>query len=177
MYRMILIYGVIAGAIAIGIMSIDMVMGVHSLAIGYLVLFVTLSLIFVGIKRYRDDNLGGVIRFWTAALLGLGMAAVASLVYVIGWEIYLRSTDYAFLGQYMAADLESQRAAGVSAAELARLRGEAAATVESYNGSLLVRIAFTLAEILPVGVIVALISAALLRNSAFLPARGGAKSA
>ena len=171
MYRMMLVYGAIAGVIAIGIMSIDMSLGVHSLLIGYLVLFAAMSLIFFSIKRYRDDNLGGVIRFSTAAGLGLGIAAVASLVYVIGWEIYLWSTDYSFLGQYFTADIEAKRAAGASAAELARMRSEAAAMVDSYNSNLFVRILYTLAEVLPVGILVALISAALLRNSAFLPAR------
>lgn len=171
MVRMILVYGVIAGAIAIGVMTIDMMLGVHSLAIGYLVLFAALSLIFISIKRYRDDALGGVIRFGTAAALGLGIAAVASLVYVVGWEIYLWSTDYGFLGHYVAADIEAKRAAGASATELARLQSEGAAMVESYNGNLLVRILYTLAEVLPVGIVVALVSAALLRNSGFLPAR------
>jgi hypothetical protein len=177
MYRMILIYGAIAGAIAIGVMAIDMSLGVHSLLVGYLVLFAAMSLIFVGIKRYRDVALGGVIRFSTAAGLGLGIAAVASLIYVIGWEIYLWSTDYSFFGQYVAADLEAKRAAGVSAAELARIQSEMAPMVEQYNSQPLMRAMFSMIEIFPVGLIVALISAALLRNSAFLPARAERKAA
>jgi hypothetical protein len=168
---MMLVYGVIAGAIAIGAMSIDMELGVHSLLVGYLILLAALSLIFVGIKRYRDVALGGVIRFTTAVGLGLGIAAVASLVYVIGWEIYLWSTDYSFFGQYVGAEIEAKRAAGASAAELARIQSEMGAMVEQYNSQPLMRFMFTIIEIFPVGLVVTLVSAALLRNSRFLPAR------
>ncbi|MGZ8998081.1 MAG: DUF4199 domain-containing protein [Allosphingosinicella sp.] len=171
MLRIMLIYGALAGAIAIAVMSLNVSQGVHSLLVGYLVLFAALSLIFVSIKRYRDEALGGVIRFSTAALFGLGVAAVASLVYCLGWELFLWSTDYRFFEEYMAADLEAKRAAGATAAELAQIRAEVAPMIDQYNGQPLFRFAFTLIEILPVGIIVALISAALLRNSDFLPAR------
>jgi hypothetical protein len=172
MLRNILVYGFIAGAIAIGLMTIDMVAGIHSLAIGYLILFAALSLIFVSIKRYRDEALGGIIRFGTALKLGLGISLIASFVYVVGWEIYLWSTDYSFLEDYLAADLEARRAAGASAAELAQLRGEMAELAAQYNSQPLLRFAFTLAEILPVGLVVTFLSALLLRNSRFLAARG-----
>ncbi len=51
-------------------------------------LFVS-GVIFLGVKRYRDQELGGVIRFGTAFMLGLGIAVVASLAYVLLWEVYL----------------------------------------------------------------------------------------
>ena len=172
MYRNMLVYGGLAGAIAIAAMTIDVSMGVESLLVGYLILFAAMSLIFVSIKRYRDVALGGVIRFATAAKLGLGIAVVAGIVYVVGWELYLWSTGYTFFDHYVAAEIERQRAAGVSAAELARLSGEMAAMSAQYNSQPLLRIGYTLLEILPVGLVVALISAALLRNSGFLPARG-----
>jgi hypothetical protein len=176
MVRTMLVYGVLAGAIAIGAMTINMSTGVHSLAVGYLILFAAMSLIFVSIKRYRDVALGGVIRFTTAAKLGLGIAAVAGIVYVIGWELYLWSTNYSFFDQYIAAETETMRAGGASAAELARMQAEMSAVGVSYNNSLLMRIGFTLAEVLPVGLLVTLVSAALLRNSNFLAARGGDKA-
>ena len=171
MSRNIFIYGIIAGAIAIAAMTINVSAGVHSLVVGYLVLFAAMSLIFVSIKRYRDVELGGVIRFATAATLGLGIAAVAGIVYVIGWELFLWSTDYSFFNEYVAADIERQRAAGVKAAELAQSSREMAALAEQYNSQPLLRFGFTLVEVLPVGLVVTLISASLLRNSEFLPAR------
>jgi len=176
MYRNILVYGAIAGAIAIGAMTVNVSNGIHSLLVGYLVLFVALSLIFVGIKRYRYVELGGVIRFGTASAIGLGIAVVASIVYVICWELYLWSTDFSFFEHFNAAQIEEKRAAGASAAEIAQASRELAEIADSYNNNLLLRIGFTLAEVLPVGLVVTLISAALLRNSNFLPARGGDKA-
>ena len=177
MYRTMLVYGGLAGAIAIGAMTINMSAGVHSLLVGYLILLAALSLIFIGIKRYRDVALGGVIRFSTAFGVGIGIALVASVVYVLVWEIYLASTDYAFMDEYVRATIESERAGGATAAELARMQAEMTAMGDSYNASLPMRIGFTLLEILPVGLLITLVSAALLRNSRFLAARDGMRQA
>lgn len=173
MFRNMLVYGGLAGAIAIAAMVANMSTGVHSLLVGYLILFTALSMIFVGIKSYRDRQLGGVIRFSTAFGVGIGIALVASLIYVMVWEIYLAATDYSFMGDYVRAMVEEKRAEGATAAEIARMQSEMTAMGESYNNSLLMRIAFTLLEILPVGLLITLVSAALLRNSRFLAARGG----
>ena len=172
MVRILLVFGGLAGAIAIAAMLVNMSTGVHSLVVGYLILFTALSLIFVGIKTYRDRALGGVIRFSTAFGVGIGIALVASVLYVVVWEIYLAATDYVFMDQFAHAMVEEERAKGASAADLARMQSDMAAMAESYNNSLLMRIGFTLLEILPVGLLVTLVSAALLRNSRFLAARG-----
>jgi hypothetical protein len=87
--------------------------------IGYLIMIVALSLVFVGIKRYRDRELGGVIKFGTAFLLGLGITAVASVIYVVGWEINLSLTDYAFADDYARSVIAGKQAAGVAGEELA----------------------------------------------------------
>ena len=173
MYRTMLMFGGLAGAIAIAGMTINVSVGVHSLLIGYLILFASLSLIFVAIKTWRDRELGGVIGFSTALGLGVGITLVASLVYVVVWEIYLNATDFAFFDDYMRAMVEEKRAEGESASKIAEFQAEMAAISDSYNNSLLMRIGFTLLEIVPVGLLVTLVSAALLRNSRFLPARGG----
>ncbi len=97
MKRTIWLYGSISGAVIIGSMIVTM--NVAALAdsewLGYLTMIVALSVIFLAVKRYRDQELGGVIRFGTAFMLGLGIAAVASLAYVLLWEVYLSETDYA----------------------------------------------------------------------------------
>ena len=174
MNRIILVYGLIAGAIAISAMTLSATLGTGgeamSLFIGYLILLAACSLIFVAVKRYRDRELGGVIRFGTAVGLGLGVALVATITYVAGWEAYLWSTDYSFFPKYIEMKIEGMRAAGASAAEISSATREMAGMAQLYE-KFAWRVLFTLAEILPVGLVVALISAALLRNSRFLPAR------
>jgi len=173
MLAIILVYGIIAGAIVIASMLIGLALGGDagaSVWAGYLIMLAGLSLVFVGIKRYRDRELGGVIRFGTAFKLGIGIAVAASVAYVIGWEINLALTDYRFIDQYAEGIVEAKRAAGASAAEIAKTQAEMA-TLKAQFANPAIRVGFTLLEILPVGLVVALVSAALLRNSKLLPAR------
>lgn len=169
-----LIYGGIAGAIVVTIIGTTLVMDLPSHAtsmwVGYLVMLAALSLLFVGIKRYRDVECGGVIGFGRAFRLGLGMAAVAALVYAIGWEIYLAASGYNFMAEYTAGILDGMRAEGANQAAIEAKAAEMQAMAESYKNPLF-RIPLTFIEIFPVGLLVALVSAALLRNPKLLPAR------
>ena len=141
--------------------------------IGYLIMIVALSAIFIGIKRYRDNELGGVIRFGQAMVLGLGISLVAGFVYVIGWEIHLTMTDHAFIHDYTQGVLESKKAAGVSGDELVALEASMDKMKANYARPFY-RMPMTFLEIFPVGLLISLISAALLRNSKILPARAAA---
>ena len=174
MPRTILIYGLISGLVSIlGIVGTIVMAGDShhgNVWLGYLIMLVALSAILVGIKQYRDQVLGGVIRFRTAALLGLGIAVVAGLAYVAVWEVYLAATDYAFMDQYAATTLEAKRAAGVTGAAYQKAAAELQTMSWQYDNPLF-RLPMTFAEIFPVGLLVTLISAALLRNPRFLPAR------
>ncbi len=175
MLRIALIYGSIAGLIVIGTMTLGLVMsggeGMGSgQAFGYLIMLIALTLIFVGVKQHRDRNHGGAIRFFPAFLAGLAIAAVAGVFYVIGWEGFLAATNYAFIEEYTAAVIEKKKAAGVTGAELDKLIADMEAMVKNYANPLF-RIPITFMEIFPVGLLIALVSAAVLRNPKVLPAR------
>ena len=173
MTRIILTYGLVSGLvvilITIALMSVGS--GHHSSVwLGYLVMLVALSAILVGVKQHRDQALGGVIRFWPALGMGLAMAVVAGLAYVAVWEIYLAVTHYSFMDQYVASTLAAKRAAGVTGAAYAKVVAEMDGYRQIYANPL-TRMLETFIEIFPVGVLIALVSAALLRNPRFLPAR------
>jgi hypothetical protein len=172
MTKTILIYGAIAGFFTIGVMTGAMaVTGKHgSVALGFLTMFVAFSLIFVAVKRRRDVVCGGVIKFIPAFLMGLGIAVVASIAYVIGWEAYLVATDNRFMADYAAAHIEAKRAAGVTGAALAAEVAKMETMKAQYDNPLF-RLPITFTEIFPVGLLVALVTAALLRNPRILPAR------
>ena len=170
MIRIVLTYGLISGLdVIIGIIS-TMQMSQHSLWLGYLIMLVALSSILVGVKQHRDRALGGVIKFRTALLLGLGIAVVAGLVYIAVWEIYLAATGYTFMDQYVAQTLEAKRAAGVSGAAYQKVAAEMETMRRQYANPLF-RLPMTFIEVFPVGLLIAVVSAALLRNPRFLPAR------
>lgn len=171
MKRTILTYGLISGAIIIlGMIATIVLSAKHSLFLGYLIMLVGLSAILLAVKSHRDKALGGVIKFWPAFLIGLGVAVVAGLAYVAIWEGYLAITHYRFMDDYTAQMLAAKKAEGLSGAAYDKLAAEMAQMTKNYANPLY-RMPMTFAEIFPVGLLVALVSAALLRNPKFLPAR------
>lgn len=170
MTRTVLTYGLISGVVAILGLLASMEVAGHSLWLGYLIMLVALSAILAGVKQHRDQALGGVIRFWPALGLGLAIAAVATLAYVAVWEIYLVLTHYRFMDEYTGQMLAAKRAAGVGGAAYAKAAAEAETMKQQYANPLY-RYVMTAAEIFPVGLLIALAAAALLRNPRFLPAR------
>lgn len=174
MSRIILIFGAAAGVIVAVPMCLLVANAepgspATSHFTGYLIMLLALSLVFLGVKRLRDRELGGAIRFVPALLAGLGISAVASVIYVIGWEITLAVTDFAFIDSYSTAAVDSARAKGASAAEVEAVIAKMDEFRRQYANPLF-RLPVTFIEIFPVGVLISLISAALLRNSRFLPA-------
>ena len=106
MNRIMLTYGAISGAVialaTFGSMALHE--GEGAVAefewLGYAIMIIALSVIFFAVKSYRDDRLGGAIRFWTAFRLGLGISIVAGVVYVLGWEIYYQTLGGDFMERY-----------------------------------------------------------------------------
>ena len=176
MLRKIMIYGAVAGLIssipslAMTVMSNGHPSLSYSMVIGYLTMLIALSAVFVAIKRHRDADLGGVIKFWPALGLGLGISAVAGVFYVAAWEASQAFTHADFASSYARTLIEEQQAKGASAEALAKLTADMETFKANYANPLF-RLPMTFVEIVPVGVLVSLVSAGLLRNSRFLPAR------
>lgn len=176
MLRTIMVYGFIAGVVvAIPTFGLTLALKDHppqqlGMLIGYATMLVALSLIFVAVKRQRDIHGGGVIRFLPAFGLGLGISAIAGILYVISWEAALAVTGMDFAGDYARQLIDQQKASGVSGENLAKYIAEMETFKQQYANPLW-RLPITFTEIFPVGVLVSLVTAGLLRNSRFLPAR------
>lgn len=173
MLRTILIFGVLAGLVVAVPMNLMMLFGKegdgsHSVVTGYALMLLAFTFTFIGVKHHRDRALGGVIRFLPALMVGLGISLVASLMYVVAWEITLHATHFTFMDDYSRAMIESARAKGASPEKLASLTAEMAKMKVQYANPLF-RLPMTFVEIFPVGLIVSVVSAGLLRNSRFLP--------
>lgn len=176
MLRTILVYGAVAGVIV----GVPMLIGntliegeapiAVSMAVGYATMLIALSMVFLGVKRHRDIAGGGIIRFWPALGVGLAISVVASLFYVGTWELTQALTGHTFAADYTRTLIEQKQAAGASAEEIATFRAQMADFAVQYADPLY-RLPVTFIEIFPVGVVVSLISAAVLRNPRVLPAR------
>jgi len=176
MLRTILKFGVIAGLVVGGFEVVTVVAFAglpplkYGMLIGYTTMLIALSAVFVGIKQHRDVDRGGVIGFWPALGVGLGVSFIAGIFYVVAWEVVQAMTHMDFANGYANAIVASAKAKGASAEALAKL----AADMENFKveyANPMFRLPMTFVEIFPVGVLVSLVSAGLLRNSRFLPAR------
>ena len=174
MLTLILRYGAIAGLI-IGVPMMWRMLSakpgevpVVGMLLTYLVMIVALSAVFIGIKAYRDKVLGGVVRFLPALGVGLGISAVASILYAMAWEISSAYSSFDFVAFYKAYMVEAAK--GGSPAQVNEAIANAEAFEKMYRNPMY-RIPMVFVEMFPVGVLISLISAAVLRNPRVLPAR------
>ena len=176
MFRKILFYGVIAGLIAGVPMAVTTISrnnelgGLYAWGLGYLIMLIALTAVFIAVKRHRDVDRGGIIKFWPALGMGLGISIVAGILYAAAWDIALAVSHWDFAGEYTKSMIAQRQAKGVSGAALAKFTAEMARFRTNYANPFY-RWPMTFAEIFPVGVLVSLISAGLLRNPRFLPIR------
>ncbi len=169
MKKIVLVYGIIAGLIVTGMMVFstgyfcakgDFEGG---MIYGYSAMILASSMIFVGIKSFRDKHNGGIINFGKAFKIGLFISLIASTTYVIGWLInyYFFMPD--FMDKYAAVMIDKAKASGISADKLAKETAQMAQMKEWYENPLFV-ILMTYVEILPVTLILTLISALILKR-------------
>ena len=172
MKKNIIIYGLIAGIVV----STLMLFNVHSLSysegkfdydrglvIGYATMLIAFSLVYVGIRNYRDKYNGGVISFGKAFKIGIMMVLIASTIYVIAWLIdyYFFIPDY--METYSAATLDKLKASGASQIEIDKQTIKMANFVRMLKNPFF-NAMMTYVEILPVGLVVTLISSLILKR-------------
>lgn len=166
MNKTVLTFGMISGAI-ISVMMLatlpfmDRIGFERGELIGYSSLVLAFLLIFFGVRSYRDNVAGGSIRFGRALAVGALIAVVASAFYVATWQLIYYKITPDFSQKYQAHLLEKERAAGASLAELEQRRAELAEFNEWYRNPLF-NIAITFLEPLPVGLVIALVTAGIL---------------
>lgn len=131
--------------------------------VGYAAMVIIFSLIFFGIRNYRDKYLGGYTSFGKAFKTGALIALVGATIYVLTWLFcyYLFVPD--FMDVYTDYVLKH-----CSPEDLAAKTKEMAHFKALYSNPLFV-ILITYSEVLPVGLAVALVSALLLKKKAPAP--------
>ena len=169
MKKNILIYGLISGLVVSALMAVNLSMCIKSgdfdssIVVGYASMLIAFSMIFVGVKNYRDKYNGGVISFGKAFKVGFLITLIASTMYVIIWLIEEHFFFPDFMEKYTAHEMSRLQSGGLSATELASKTKELEQGKEMYNNPVW-KILFTYAEILPLGLVVSLISAVILKR-------------
>ena len=177
MKKVIWTYGLIAGGIVGGMLLISLVFYNNGMltfdngeVVGYTTMVIALSMIFFGIKAYRDNYENGVISFGKGFKVGILITLIASVMYVLAWEIGYQTIASDFIERYSEHVITKMKAEGATEAELQKAREANAAFGEVYSNPL-VRFGFTFLEISWVGLAITLVCAAILRKKEFFPAQ------
>jgi len=169
MKKNVLVFGSISSAIlVIWIAFIALMCYNHpnfegNMWLGYGSMIVAFSFIFVAIKNYRDKYNNGFVTFGKAFQIGLYIALIASTMYVLAWlvDFYCFMPD--FMDKYVAHVLAQAKEHGATVAEIAKQKADMAGYIQMYKSPFGV-IVLTYLEVLPVGLIIALIAALILRR-------------
>lgn len=170
MKRIVVTFGLISGAIlaAMTAVMIPLCMsGVidfdKSQIVGYSTMVLSFLLAFFGIRSYRENLGGGTISFGKAFQVGILITLIACAVYVISWEIVYFGFVPDFDDKYATFAIEKMRRDGASDAEILVAEKRMADFKRLYANPLF-NVGITFLEVFPVGLIVTLISAAILRR-------------
>ena len=174
MKRNILVFGLISGTIVSAFMATSMaVMGCSGadessmtmgMIIGFGSMIAAFSFIFVGVKNYRDKHNGGVLTFGRAFLIGLLISLIASTMYVVTWGIEYHFFLPDFMDKYSAMQIKAIMESGRSAAEQKAAIDDVNTMRYNYDHNVFLFAMYTYMEILPVGVLVSLVSALILKR-------------
>lgn len=170
MKKIVLTFGLISGAILAAMTAILLPLCMSGVInfdqqeiVGYTAMVLSFLLVFFGIRSYRENIGGGAISFGKAFQVGILITLVTCAVYVVSWEIVYYGFVPDFADQYAAHVIEKMRADGATEAALEARSQQMAHFGELYKNPLF-NVAVTFMEVFPVGLIVTLVSAAILRR-------------
>ena len=168
MKKTVLTFGLLSGAVAAVMMFLTVPFAERigfdrSVFVGYTTIVVSMLFVYFGVRSYRDNVLGGEVTFGRAFQAGLLIAVISSVCYVLAWLVLFYFFIPDFADQYAAYIVESVRGNGGSQADIdAAIKQADSAKAMLANPLINAAVAFI--EPLPVGLLVALISAVVLRK-------------
>ncbi len=168
MKKTVLTFGLIAGAIMSVMMFstlpfMDKIGFEKGEIIGYTTIVGSFLLVFFGIRSYRENVGGGKISFGRAFAVGILITLVACVCYVITWEIIYFLITPDFIDKYSSYLIEKIRASGATQ-QVIDAKMQEMKSFKALYANPLINVAITLIEPLPIGLIVTLISSAILRK-------------
>ncbi|MGC1256518.1 MAG: DUF4199 domain-containing protein [Candidatus Acidiferrales bacterium] len=167
-------FGLIAGVMISVLMGGSLLIAnkignTHSMLLGYTMMVASVLLIYFGIRSYRDNSLAGQISFGRAFACGILITLITTVFYVAMWEVLYFNFMPHFMDSYFAAQIHKVQASGldpsITAAQVAAIQHS-----QRLYQNPFVNMAYTAIEPLPVGIIITLISAAILRKKSPTPA-------
>ncbi len=176
MKRTVWTFGLIAGGILSAMMLLvlpfqDAIGFDRGAVVGYTTMVLAFLLVHFGIRSYRDTVAGGSVGFGRAFVVGALIVVVASVCYTATWEVVYFKLAPDFTEKYQAYEVEKARERGASQAAIDARVAEVEKFGAMYDNPFY-NAAITFTEPLPVGLLIALVSAGVLRRRRKDPSAG-----
>jgi len=169
MRKTIVTFGLISGAIS-SLLMLATVPFMHrigfekyGLLVGYTGMVLSFLLVFFGVRSYRDNVNKGQITFARAFAVGIAITVISCVCYVITWEILYYNFLPGFMDTYWAHMIAKAKASGASPEALQAKLQQLERSKQLYQNPLFNSL-MTFIEPFPVGLVITLISAAILRK-------------
>jgi hypothetical protein len=166
MKKIILVFGLISGAISSALMIVTVPFADrigHSLFLGYATMVASFLLVYFGIRSYRDNASAGSITFGKAFAIGICITLISCAMYVLTWEVIYFNFMHDFMDKYNAHVIAKLQESGATAAAVQAKMQQLNAFKKSYE-NIFFNMAMTFIEPFPVGLLITLISSAVLRK-------------
>jgi hypothetical protein len=168
MKKTVLIFGVISGAVSSGIMLatlpfVDKLDFDKGAIIGYTSLVLSALVVFFGVRSYRDNVGNGHLGFGRGFATGLLITLISCACYVVTWEILYFKLMPDFGQKFATHMVDRVRDAGGTPQQIADMRRQADSFKQMYDNPLM-NAAITFTEPFPIGLVVSVLSAAILRK-------------
>jgi len=167
MKKTVLTFGAISGAVSSAMMLATLPFLEHigfekGLVVGYTAIVASFLPVFFGIRAYRERT-GGTLTFGRGFTIGLLITLISCACYVVTWEFVYFKLRPNFWNEYTASAVERLRASGATEQKVEETRKELTAFKTEYDKPV-VNAAYTFLEPFPVGLLITLISAGVLRR-------------
>jgi hypothetical protein len=167
MKKTVLTFGLISGVMSslmmlVSVLFIDAIGFDRGIVVGYTAIVLSFLLVFFGIRSYREQS-GGTLTFGRGFTVGILITLISCVFYVLTWQFVYFKLNRGFADQYAAYAIEKARAKGATDQAIADLRQQMADFKAMYDKPL-INAAFTFVEPFPVGLLITVVSAAVLRK-------------
>jgi hypothetical protein len=166
--KIVLVFGFISGGLMAIFIFATMPL-IHKVGMDRMVFVVytwmvlAFILVFFGIRSYRENVGGGAITFGRAFTVGILIALISSACYVIAWLIFYYNFMPDFFETYSAHVIEQARASGATP-EAIQAKIQETEQFKQLAKNPFLHAALVFIEPFPVGLIITLISAVILRK-------------
>lgn len=168
MKKILFNYGIIGGAIISALMAFsilkynDVVNFNDNMIYGFSIMLIAFVLPFISVWKLRKSSAED-FQFKKAIVLGLGVSLIASIMYVLTWEVVFNVYIPNFMEKYSEFCIKQLVDSGASADAIAAKQSEMAHQTIMYVKGWY-RMGLTFMEVFPVGLIASFIAALTIRK-------------